>query len=74
MLRRTRIVAAGHAMHAILRGIDHSAVFFADDDRFFPHGLRAASWEESVAVHAYALMTNQVLLAADRDKGVSALL
>jgi hypothetical protein len=32
---RARIVAPGYAMHVILRGIDRSAVFFADEDRQF---------------------------------------
>ena len=77
MPRRARIVAAGYPMHVILRGIDRSAVFFADDDcHFFLDGLRAASSEESAAVHAYVLMTNPVhlLMTADRDKGVPALM
>ena len=53
MPRRARIVAAGYPMHVILRGIDRSAVFFADDDRlFFLDGLRTVSSEETVAVHA----------------------
>ena len=77
MPRRARIVAAGYPMHVILRGIDRSVVFFADDDyHFFLDGLRGGSSEESVAVHAYVLMTNHVhlLMTADRNKGVSALM
>jgi putative transposase len=65
-------------MHVILRGIDRSAVFFGnDDDRFFPRPPhRRASSEESIAVHAYVLMTNHVhlLMTADRDIGVPALM
>ena len=77
MPRRARIVAAGYPMHVILRGIDRSAVFFADDDRlFFLDGLRTVSSEETVAVHAYVLMTNHVhlLMTADRDTGVPTLM
>lgn len=35
MPRRARIVATGHPMHVILRGIDRAAVFIVDDDRRF---------------------------------------
>ena len=74
MPRRARIVAAGFAMHVILRGIDRSAVFFEDDDNgFFLDCLRTAAVQESVAVHAYVLMTNHVhlLMTADTDHGVA---
>ncbi|WP_295584808.1 transposase [uncultured Lamprocystis sp.] len=77
MPRRARIVAAGFPMHVILRGIDRSAVFFDnDDDRFFLDCLRLAASEESVAVHAYVLMTNHVhlLLTPDHAQGVPALM
>jgi putative transposase len=62
-------------MHVILRGIDRSAVFFDEDGyRFFLDCLRAAAIEQSVAVHAYVLMTNHVhlLMTADDDHGVGA--
>jgi putative transposase len=77
MPRRARIVAAGYPMHVILRGIDRAAVFFGNDDyRFFLDRLGTASSEESVAVHAYVLMSNHIhlLMTADRDIGVSALI
>jgi hypothetical protein len=46
MPRRPRIAAAGYPVHTILRGIDRSAVFFADDDRrFFLDSLTLAAGE-----------------------------
>ncbi|QQO55886.1 MAG: transposase [Thiohalocapsa sp. PB-PSB1] len=77
MPRRARIIAAGCPMHVILRGIDRAAVFFEDDDRqFFLDHLAAVAAEESVAVHAYVLMTNHLhlLMTAARDDGVSAVM
>ena len=64
-------------MHVILRGIDQAAVFFEDADRqFFLDHLVAVAAEESVAVHAYVLMTNHLhlLMTAARDDGVSAVM
>ena len=61
----------------ILRGIDRGAVFFAAADyRFFLCCLETKAAEESVSVHAYALMTNHVhvLMTAARDAGVPALM
>jgi putative transposase len=69
MPRRARIV--------ILRGIDRAAVFFEEDDRrFFLEVVGAAEEEESVAVHAYVLMTNHIhlLMTARRGPGVSAVM
>jgi putative transposase len=60
-----------------VRGIDRAAVFFEDDDRrFFLKFLGAAAAEESVAVHAYVLMTNHIhlLMTARRGPGVSAVM
>jgi len=77
MPRRPRIVAAGYPMHVILRGIDRAAVFFDDDDRrFLLQTLATVAAEESVAVHAYVLMTNHVhlLMTAAHDDGVAALM
>jgi REP element-mobilizing transposase RayT len=48
-------------------------VFFEDDDRqFFLDHLAAVAAEESVAVHAYVLMTNHLhlLMTAARNDGV----
>ena len=77
MPRRARIVAAGYPMHVILRGIDRAPVFFAeDDDRFFLECLGTVAAEESVAVHAYVLMTNHVhlLMTAASEHGVAAVM
>jgi putative transposase len=77
MPRRARIVAAGYPMHVILRGIDRAAAFFGNEDRsFFLETLGAVAAEESVAVHAYVLMTNHVhlLMTAARDDGVAAVM
>jgi hypothetical protein len=61
MPRHARIVAAGFPLHVILRGIDRTAIFFAEDDyRVFPKTLAALAECESVRVHAYVLMTNHV--------------
>jgi putative transposase len=51
-------------MHAVLRGIDGAAVFFADEDgRLFLEWLGAIAAEEAVALHAYVLMTNHLCRA-----------
>lgn len=50
-------------MHVILRGIDRTAMFFAEGDyRVFSGTLAALAESESVRVHAYVLMTNHVHL------------
>ncbi|MEA3277135.1 MAG: transposase [Pseudomonadota bacterium] len=62
-------------MHVILRGIDRSAIFFADDDyRRFLALLAEVGASASVTVHAYVLMTNHVhlLMTGSSDNGVSA--
>jgi len=77
MSRRPRIAAAGYPMHVTLRGINRAAVFFDDDDRrFFLECLRTAAEDESVAVHAYVLMTNHVhlLMTTAEDNGLSAVM
>jgi len=60
-------------MHVILRGIDRATVLFQRADyQFFLKCLATAAQEESVAVHAYVLMTNHIhlLMTATRDDGV----
>jgi hypothetical protein len=53
MPRHARIVAAGFPLHAILRGIDRSAIFFDDaDDRALLGMLVERAAAESVWVHA----------------------
>lgn len=77
MPRRARIVAAGFPMHVILRGIDRMAIFFVDDDkRYFLAKLAELAPAESVAVHAYVLMTNHVhlLMTSNINEGVSRLM
>ena len=77
MRRRARIVAAGYPMHAILRGIDRTAIFFADEDnRYFLAKLAELAATESVAVHAYVLMTNHVhlLMTPETEDGISKLM
>ncbi|MEA3273820.1 MAG: transposase [Pseudomonadota bacterium] len=62
-------------MHVILRGIDRSAIFFADEDcRRFLSLLAEVGGTASVAVHAYVLMTNHahLLMTGSSDNGVSA--
>jgi putative transposase len=51
--------------------------FFDEHDyQFFRNCLHTAATEESVAVHAYVLMSNHLhlLLTAGADQGVSALM
>ncbi|MGB5736920.1 MAG: transposase [Thiohalocapsa sp.] len=56
-------IAAGFPKRVILRGIARTAIFFAEDDyRLFSNTLAALAESESVRVHAYVLMTNQVHL------------
>ena len=53
MPRHARIVAAGFPLHAILRGIDRSAICFDDaDDRALLGMLVERAAAESVWVHA----------------------
>jgi putative transposase len=64
-------------MHAILRGIDRTAIFFAEEDhRVFLEALTALGAGESVRVHAYVLMTNHVhlLLTPATDHGPALLM
>jgi len=61
--RRARIVAAEYPIHAIPRGVDRTAIFFAHEDNpcFLDKHVELAA-TESVAVNAYVLMTNHVHL------------
>jgi putative transposase len=63
MPRHARLVAAGYPMHTILRGIDRTAIFFAESDhRQFLETLAGIASSESIRIHAYVLMTNHVHL------------
>jgi putative transposase len=71
------ITSAGYPMHAILRGIDRGAIFFAEADyRAFLDALAALAASESVGVHAYVLMTNHVhlLMTPATDRGPALLM
>lgn len=64
-------------MHAILRGIDRTAIFFAESDyRAFLDALAGLAASESVHIHAYVLMTNHVhlLMTPESDRGPSLLM
>jgi hypothetical protein len=53
MFRRARMVAAGLPVHAILRGIEQTAIFFAAADyRLFVGARAALAPSESAHVHA----------------------
>jgi putative transposase len=77
MPRHARIIAPGFPMHIILRGIDRTAIFFAEDDyRVFATTLAALAERESVRVHAYVMMTNHVhlLMTPATDRGPARLM
>jgi len=63
MPRHARLVAAGFPMPVALRGIEGTAMFFAESDyRRFSDILPALAESESVRVHTYVLMTDHVHL------------
>jgi putative transposase len=77
MPRRARIIAAGNPMQLFMRRIYRAAGFLDDGDlQFFLDHMDAVAAEESVAVHAYVLITNHLhlLMTAARDDGVSAVM
>jgi putative transposase len=77
MPRHARIVAAGYRMHTSLRGIDRTAILFAEPDRrLFLAALAELAVAESVGVHAYVPMANDVhlLMTSDTERGVSHLM
>jgi putative transposase len=64
-------------MHAIFRGIDRTAIFFAEPDyRVFLNALTDLAVKESVSIHAYVLMTNHVhlLMTPATDQGPARLM
>lgn len=66
MPRRPRINLAGHPQHVVQRGHNREACFYADEDYlFYLHWLREGAKKYTCDIHAYALMTNHVHLAAD---------
>ncbi|MDH4389796.1 MAG: transposase [Aquabacterium sp.] len=63
MARLPRLAIAGQAHLALMLGHGAQPVFADDDDRqAFLAALRDAARQHGVAVHAYALQANQVLL------------
>lgn len=65
MARLPRLDLAGHLHLVIQRGRDEHPVFVDDDDRRrYLGAMLDSSRECAVAVHAYALMSDQVLLLA----------
>lgn len=65
MARLPRLALAGELHHVALRGHNGAAAFVDDADRAdFLAMLRQAAQEQGVAVHAYALLDNEVRLLA----------
>jgi len=61
--RLPRLAVAGQAHLALLQGHSAQPVFADDDDhRQFLAALRESALQQRVAVHAYALLSSQVLL------------
>lgn len=63
MARLPRLAAAGELHHLLLRGHNGQAVFADDADRLaFVNMLREAAAAQAVAIHAYALLDDEVHL------------
>jgi putative transposase len=63
MARQRRLVLGGHAHHLVQRGHNLQNVFIDDEDRrCYLAALQEAARVHGVAVHAYALLDNQVQL------------
>jgi putative transposase len=74
MARLPRLVLPGHAHHLVQRGHNLQPVFADDDDRRnYLTALHEAARAHTVAVHAYALLPNQVqlLLTPPTDAALS---
>lgn len=72
MARLPRIELAGHLHLVIQRGRDERPVFVDDDDRRrYLGAMLDSSRECAVAVHAYTLMSDQVLLLATPKEATS---
>jgi REP-associated tyrosine transposase len=77
MARRPRVYIPGLTHHVVQRGNNKGAIFLEDSDyRLFLKLLRHESVRSSVAIHAYALMTNHFHLMATpaNDSGLSTLM
>ncbi len=76
MPRKPRFYVPGAPVHAVQRGHNRSAVFFADLDYLeYLRCLKQAADSCGCAVHAYVLMTNHahLLLSAERAESVGRL-
>ena len=77
MARTQRLELPGVPLHVVQRGNNRNACFFGDvDRRFYLKCLGEAAARRSVAVHAYALMSNHVhlLVTPDENGAVAATL
>ena len=77
MARRPRIYIPGLTQHVVQRGNNKGTVFVDTSDyRFFLRLLQHESVRCSVAIHAYALMTNHFHLMATpaHEAGLSTLM
>ena len=76
MPRRARLRAAGIALHAIQRGNNRSACFYASEDyAYYLEQLHRFASRFACAIHAYVLMTNHVhLLLTPEDPDSASLL
>jgi len=62
MPRRLRIHLPGLPLHIVQRGHNRDACFFAEEDfQTYRHWLGEALKESGAALHAYVLMTNQIV-------------
>ena len=63
MTRLPRLFLPDQPLHVIQRGNNRETIFMTNaDHRFYLRCLKEASDEESIAIHAYALMRNHVHL------------
>ncbi len=73
-MRRPRLELPGVPMHITHRGVNRAATFLDEEDcAAYMQALEAAAQAESVAIHAYVLMSNHVhlLVGAERPGAVS---
>ena len=67
-MRRPRLELPGIPMHITHRGVNRAATFIDDEDcAAYLQALEVAARMESVAIHAYVLMTNHVHLLVGSD-------
>lgn len=72
MARQPRLTVAGELHHVLLRGHNSQAVFADDADRAaFVELLRDPARRQGVAIHAYALLANEVHLLATPSEAES---